>query len=144
MSDVSCRALMHVAGVAAIAAGTTPSIRASPAANSARTAGQVKVVSSANGLEATKLAYQMIGQRHDPADAAVAGVAIVEDDPSDTSLGYGGLPNEQGIVELDSAVMHGPTHRAGTVASLQNIRHPPQVAESHASLKSCVARGGGC
>ncbi|MDA1232336.1 MAG: N(4)-(beta-N-acetylglucosaminyl)-L-asparaginase [Planctomycetota bacterium] len=128
MSDVSRRAFMHVAGVAAMAVGTTPSISASPTANSARTAGQVKVVSSANGLEATKLAYRMIVDGHDPADAVVAGVAIVEDDPNDTSVGYGGLPNERGIVELDAAVMHGPTHRAGAVASLQNIRHPAQVA----------------
>lgn len=128
MSDVSRRAFMHVAGVAAMAVGATPSISASPTENAARTIGQAKVVSSANGLEATKLAYQMIVDGNDPADAVVAGVALVEDDPNDTSVGYGGLPNERGIVELDAAVMHGPTHRAGAVASLQNIRHPAQVA----------------
>lgn len=92
------------------------------------TAGKIKVVSSANGLEATRKAYEMILAGSDPADAVVAGVGIVEDDPNDTSVGYGGLPNERGIVELDAAVMHGPTHRAGAVASLQNIRHPALVA----------------
>ena len=126
MSDVSRRAFMHAAGVAAMAVNAVPS--ASAAANSSRVAGKVKTISSANGLEATKVAYQMIVEGKDPADAVVAGVAIAEDDPNDTSVGYGGLPNERGIVELDAAVMHGPTHRAGSVASVQNIRHPAQVA----------------
>ena len=88
----------------------------------------VKAVSSANGLEATKKAYELILQGKDPLEAVVAGVAIVEADPQDTSVGYGGLPNEEGIVELDAAVMHGPTHRAGSVAALRNIKHPAQVA----------------
>jgi len=56
-------------------------------------------------------------------------VNLVEDDPEDYSVGYGGLPNEEGVVELDAAVMHGPTHRAGAVASLQNIRNPSKVAK---------------
>jgi N4-(beta-N-acetylglucosaminyl)-L-asparaginase len=64
----------------------------------------------------------------DTLEAVVAGVEIVENDPRDTSVGYGGLPNEDGIVELDAAVMHGPRHRAGSVASLRNIKNPAQVA----------------
>lgn len=64
----------------------------------------------------------------DPAEAVVAGVKLVEDDPADTSVGYGGLPNEEGIVELDASVMHGPTHKAGAVASLRNIKNPAAVA----------------
>jgi N4-(beta-N-acetylglucosaminyl)-L-asparaginase len=86
------------------------------------------VIASGNGLEATRRACQLIREGLDVVDAVVSGVAIVEDDPLDTSVGYGGLPNERGVVELDAAVMHGPTHRAGAVASLQNIRHPAQVA----------------
>ena len=128
MSDVSRRAFMHVAGVAAMAVGATSTSTAAVANSSGAAAGKVKVVSSANGLAATRKAYEMILAGSDPADAVVAGVGIVEDDPNDTSVGYGGLPNERGIVELDAAVMHGPTHRAGAVASLQNIRHPAQVA----------------
>ncbi len=89
----------------------------------------VRVVSSANGLEATRKAYQMISEGSDPLDAVIAGVAIVEDDPKDTSVGYGGLPNEAGIVELDAAVMHGPTHSAGAVASLRYIKNPAQVTQ---------------
>ena len=128
MSDVSRRAFMHVAGVAAMAVGATSTTNAAVANSPRSAAGKVKVVSSANGLEATKKAYEMILAGSDPALSVVTGVGIVEDDPNDTSVGYGGLPNERGIVELDAAVMHGPTHRAGAVASLQNIRHPAQVA----------------
>lgn len=88
----------------------------------------VKAISSANGLKATKKAYQLMQKGTDTLEATVAGVTIVENDPNDTSVGYGGLPNENGIVELDAAVMHGPTHRAGAVAAIQHIKNPAQVA----------------
>ncbi len=88
----------------------------------------VRVISSANGLRTTRRAYQMILDGQDTLKACVAGVNIVEDDPLDTSVGFGGLPNEVGVVQLDSAVMHGPTHLAGGVACLENIRHPSRVA----------------
>ena len=55
-------------------------------------------------------------------------MAIVEADPKDHSVGLGGLPNEDGVVELDAAVMHGPTHGGGSVASIRNIMHPAAVA----------------
>jgi N4-(beta-N-acetylglucosaminyl)-L-asparaginase len=64
----------------------------------------------------------------DGLDGVIAGVNIVEDDPNDHSVGYGGLPNEEGVVELDAAVMHGPTHRGGGVACLRNIKNPSKVA----------------
>ncbi len=70
----------------------------------------------------------MIQSGTDTLEAVVAGVETVENDPRDTSVGYGGLPNEDGVVELDAAVMHGPRHRAGSVASLRNIKNPAQVA----------------
>lgn len=87
------------------------------------------VISSANGLEASKLAYQQIAQGHDCLSAVVNGVTLVEDDPNDLTVGYGGLPNEQGVVELDAAVMHGPSHRVGGVAGLKNVRHAAQLAK---------------
>jgi N4-(beta-N-acetylglucosaminyl)-L-asparaginase len=90
--------------------------------------GNIKVISSANGLEATRLAYERIVAGADPLDAVIAAVNLVEDDPEDMTVGYGGLPNEDGVVELDAAVMHGPTHRAGAVAALQNIKNPSKVA----------------
>jgi N4-(beta-N-acetylglucosaminyl)-L-asparaginase len=88
----------------------------------------VIAIASHNGLEATRLAHERMRDGADPLDAAVAGVTLVEDDPEETSVGYGGLPNEDGIVELDAAVMHGPTHRAGGIAGLRNVRHAAQVA----------------
>jgi N4-(beta-N-acetylglucosaminyl)-L-asparaginase len=86
------------------------------------------VVASANGLKTVEKAMELIKAGADPLDAAVEGVAIVEADPSDHTVGYGGIPNEDGVVELDAAVMHGPTHGGGAVASLRNIMHPAAVA----------------
>lgn len=89
---------------------------------------QPVAISSRNGLPAVTRAVELIKDGADPLEAAVAGVNIVEDDPADHSVGYGGLPNEHGVVELDACVMHGPSHKAGAVAGLQNIRNPSKVA----------------
>ncbi len=86
------------------------------------------VIASANGFEGTKKAMELIKAGKDGLEGIVAGVNMVEDDPNDTSVGYGGLPNEDGIVELDAAVMHGLTHRAGAVGALRNIKNPVSVA----------------
>lgn len=85
-------------------------------------------VSSANGLRATEKAMQLIKNGSDALDAVIAGVNIVEDDPNDMSVGLGGLPNADGDVELDASVMHGPSHRAGAVAALRNVKNPSKVA----------------
>ena len=61
-------------------------------------------------------------------DAVEKGANVVELDPDDMSVGYGGLPNEDGEVELDASVMHGPTRNAGSVASLKFIKTPSSVA----------------
>ncbi len=111
-----------LAGAAAVshrglASTSTPSFSAKPVA-----------ISSANGTKALDRAMSMISGGSDALDAVIAGVNIVEDDPNDNSVGYGGLPNEEGVVELDAAVMHGPSYRAGAVASLRNIKNPSQVA----------------
>ena len=87
------------------------------------------VIASGNGIRATEKAMEIMRQGGDPLDAVIAGVNIVEEDPSDTSVGYGGIPNEEGVVELDASVMHGPTHKAGAVASLRNIKTPSKVAK---------------
>ena len=109
-----------VAEQLAVARGTTAHLAPPP--------GPV-VVSSANGLRATEKAAAMIRSGADTLDAVIAGVNIVEEDPNDNSVGYGGLPNEDGVVELDSCVMHGPTCRAGAVAALRNIKTPSRVAK---------------
>jgi N4-(beta-N-acetylglucosaminyl)-L-asparaginase len=85
-------------------------------------------IASLNGLRAAERAFSMMKDGYDPADCIVQGVRIVEDDPNDTSVGYGGLPNEDGIVELDASVMYGPTHKCGAVASIRNIKNPAMVA----------------
>ena len=92
-------------------------------------AGKMCVVSSRNGLRTAEKAMELLRQGKDPLDAVIAGVNIVENDPKDTSVGYGGLPNEEGVVELDSCVMHGPTHNGGAVASIRNIKNPSKVAK---------------
>lgn len=89
----------------------------------------IRVISSANGLEATRLAYQLIEAGEDVLSGVVEGVTLVEDDPDELTVGYGGLPNEQGFVELDAAVMHGSTHRVGGVAALKNVRHAARLAK---------------
>ena len=61
-------------------------------------------------------------------DAVEKGTNVIEVDPEDTSVGYGGLPNEDGIVQLDSSVMDGKTYSAGAVACLENIKTPSSVA----------------
>jgi len=90
---------------------------------------KMRAVASGNGLRATEKAMELLKQGSDPLDAVIAGVNIVEEDPNDRSVGYGGLPNEEGVVELDASVMHGPTHNAGAVASLRNIKTPSKVAK---------------
>jgi N4-(beta-N-acetylglucosaminyl)-L-asparaginase len=87
------------------------------------------VVSSANGLRATETAMEMMLKGADTLDAVVAGVNRVEEDPKDTTVGYGGLPNENGVVQLDASVMHGPTRGAGAVGALEEIMYPSRVAK---------------
>jgi N4-(beta-N-acetylglucosaminyl)-L-asparaginase len=86
-------------------------------------------ISSANGLQACRKAMEMLKSGADTLDAVVAGVNIVELDPNDHSVGYGGLPNEEGVVELDASVMHGPTRRCGSVAAIRGIKTPSLVAK---------------
>jgi N4-(beta-N-acetylglucosaminyl)-L-asparaginase len=75
-------------------------------------------------------AFSMIVKGSDVLDALIAGVNIVELDPEDTSVGYGGLPNADGVVQLDSCCMHGPRRRAGGVAALEGVRTPSLVARA--------------
>lgn len=112
----------------AAAACITPMSLASSRSQPAAQPPAPVAIGSANALPALTRAVQMLREGADPADAVVAGVGIVEDDPEDMSVGYGGLPNEQGVVELDASVMHGPSHKAGAVAGLRNIRHAAAVA----------------
>lgn len=87
------------------------------------------VIGSVNAApHACNRAVELLRQGVDPVDAVVAGINLVEDDPSDHSVGFGGLPNEDGVVQLDAAVMHGPTGKAGAVAALERVKNPSSVA----------------
>ena len=81
-----------------------------------------------NGKKGLQVAWDILSKGGDPLDACVAGVAIVELNPHDQSVGLGGLPNEEGVVQLDASVMHGPTKRAGSVSALEDIATPAAVA----------------
>ena len=96
------------------------------------------VISSANGnrfkhngnVTAVAKAFTMMTGGADVLDSLIAGVNIVELDPLDDSVGYGGLPNADGVVQLDSSCMHGPRKRAGAVAGLEGVRTPSLVAKA--------------
>jgi N4-(beta-N-acetylglucosaminyl)-L-asparaginase len=72
---------------------------------------------------------ELVGRGVDTLDAVVEAVKIQELDPNDQSVGYGGLPNAEGVVQLDASCMHGPTKRAGAVACLEGIKTPSEVAK---------------
>ncbi len=86
------------------------------------------MIASWNGGPATRHAVELLRAGTPMLDAMVTGVSLVEDDPEEMSVGFGGLPNEDGVVELDAAVMDGPRHRAGAVAGLRGVRHAARVA----------------
>jgi len=86
-------------------------------------------IASTNGLRSVELAGRLIREGMDTLDAAIEGVKLVELDPDDTSVGYGGLPNENGVVQLDASCMHGPSRRAGAVGALEGIKTPSVVAK---------------
>ena len=88
------------------------------------------IISAANGVNALQKGMDILKNGGDTLDAAVAAVTVVEDDPNDDSVGYGGLPNEEGVVELDASVMHGPTRRAGAVGSVQRIKNVSRLAKT--------------
>ncbi len=100
------------------------------------------VVASANGYmdrnagprTAVEEAFLQMGKGVDVLDALIAGVNIVELDPTDSSVGYGGMPNAEGVVQLDSCCMHGPKRRAGGVAALEGVLTPSKVAKAVADL----------
>jgi N4-(beta-N-acetylglucosaminyl)-L-asparaginase len=101
-----------------------------------RTGVKPVVVASDNGHQfrnggtktCVETAFSLITSGTDVLDAILAGVNIVELDPLDTSVGYGGLPNADGVVQLDACCMHGPRRRAGGVACLEGVRTPSLVA----------------
>ena len=83
---------------------------------------------------AIERAFRGITEGEDVLDAIVAGVNIPELDPDERGIGYGGLPNADGVVQLDSCLMHGPNRWAGGVAGIEGVRTPSLVAKAVAEL----------
>jgi N4-(beta-N-acetylglucosaminyl)-L-asparaginase len=115
---------------AGVAFGAPLLAEAEPAAATTGTFARPVVIASANGIRGVKRAYDMIAGGADTLDAILAGVNIQELDPEDMSVGLGGLPNEDGVVQLDASCMHGPTKRAGAVGALEGIATPSLVAKA--------------
>ncbi|MBK7874381.1 MAG: isoaspartyl peptidase/L-asparaginase [Planctomycetes bacterium] len=86
------------------------------------------LIGSANGLAGMKLHYAKLLDGADPLDVVIEVVKVQEADPLDDSVGLGGLPNAEGVVQLDAACMYGPRHKSGAVACIENILHPCEVA----------------
>lgn len=93
-----------------------------------RSAVRPVMVGSENALPGMRATYEGLMAGGAPLDAAVAVCKVAEADPEDTSVGLGGIPNEEGVVQLDAACMDGRTHNSGAVAAIENILHPIEVA----------------
>ena len=124
--------LASTAAAAALASRPSVDTASSGAAFAAKPTelGRPVVISSANGLRGVKVAYDRIVRGTDCLDAIIAGVNIQELDADDQSVGLGGLPNADGVVQLDASCMHGPTKRAGSVGAIEGIATPSLVAKA--------------
>jgi len=131
MSQINRRDFMTATAGASFAAATRPQASRGPAV---QTPGEFRplVISSANGHKfknggtrtCVEIAYEQITHGGDVLDALIAGVNVLELDPLEDSVGYGGLPNADGVVQLDSCCMHGPKRRAGGVGALEGVKTP--------------------
>jgi N4-(beta-N-acetylglucosaminyl)-L-asparaginase len=137
---VSRRAFVRAGTGGIVAVGAAPVFGQAPSIVGTTT--RPVVIASTNGHRfrnggprtAVEEAFLRMSRGEDVLDAVIAGVNIVELDPADDSVGYGGLPNALGVVQLDSCCMHGPKRRAGGVAALEGIRTPSLVARAVADL----------
>lgn len=88
------------------------------------------IICKVTGTQGIDAGYEILRRGADTLDAALHVCKVQEDDPNDDSVGYGGLPNEEGEVELDACCMHGPTRRAGAVAGVKNIKNVSLLAKA--------------
>src|SRR5438128_4757640 len=132
---VSRREFVASSAAGVVAAGAASAFSQAPAVI---TSVKPVVISSANGHKyrnggprtCVEEAFGRMTRGGDVLEALIAGVNIVELDPEDDSVGYGGLPNAEGVVQLDSSCMHGPKRRAGGVAAIEGVRTPSLVAKA--------------
>lgn len=134
---INRRQFVMASAAAGIATAAVSGGAATPAAVHAGRSKPV-VVASYNGLtmknggekSCVELAFERIVRGDDVLEALIEGVNLVELDPEDASVGYGGRPNAEGVVQLDACCMHGPKKRAGGVAALEGVRTPSRVARA--------------
>lgn len=122
MNKLNRRTFMESVAAAAALSTTQPS-GAIPAEG-----GPVFLSTWPHGKPANERAAEVFRAGGSLLDAVEKGINVPESDPKVTSVGYGGLPNEEGVVELDAAIMDGTRHRAGSVCSLHSIKNPISVA----------------
>ena len=135
--DLGRRDLLIAAAAAAAASTARPVFGQAPAVLAPKAVKPV-VISDLSGFRfknggpvcAVEKAFALITSGSDPLDAIIAGINIPELDPEETGIGYGALPNADGVVQLDSCVMHGPRRRAGAVACIEGVRTPSLVARA--------------
>lgn len=119
---LSRRAVVGAAAGMAVSCSSTREVRAG------RALGKALMVGSENALPGMRAQLEPLLAGGAPLDAAVEVCKVAEADPNDTSVGFGGLPNEDGVVQLDAACMDGRIHKSGAVAAIENILHPIEVA----------------
>jgi hypothetical protein len=123
MEPIDRRGFLFAAGAATVSLST-----AAPASPQTRNNGAVFLSTWDFGVDANRRAGEIFAGGGSLLDAVEKGINLVEDDPNVTSVGYGGLPNAEGEVELDAGIMDGTTHRAGSVCNLHKIKNPISVA----------------
>src|SRR3954463_13747903 len=135
---VNRREFVKTGAAAGLAAAASPAVFGQAPAMMTSSSIKPVVISSANGHKfknggdktCVETAFSKITKGDDVLDALIAGVNILELDPEEDSVGYGGLPNAEGVVQLDSSCMHGPRKQAGAVAALEGVRTPSLVAKA--------------
>jgi len=129
----SRRDFVKTSVLGAVAAGVGTRAQAEPAQDHNSQSGSYKrpiIVCANNGYAYLEDAFAFLKNGGDTLDAALKVVKGPEDDPNDTSVGLGGIPNEEGVVELDACCMHGPTRRAGSVGGVRNIKNVSLVSKA--------------
>jgi N4-(beta-N-acetylglucosaminyl)-L-asparaginase len=128
--SITRRGFLESAVAASLATGLSAQNNSSNKDESSRPGKRPIIVCANNGVKYLDDAFAFLKNGGDTLDAALRVVKGPEDDPNDDSVGLGGLPNEEGVVELDACCMHGPTRRAGSVGGVRNIKNVALVSKA--------------
>src|SRR5262249_3524191 len=126
--SITRRGFLGSAAAASFAASLSAQDQSTRNIDGVRAASRPILVCAYNGLPYLNEAFQFLKSGGDTLEAALRVVQGPENDPFEDSVGLGGLPNEEGVVELDACCMHGPTRRAGSVGGVRNIKNVSLVA----------------